>query len=102
MSFSEQVLRYLTLIPKGRVMTYGQLARAVGRPGASRAVGNILHRNPDPDRFPCFRIVNSRGMIAEHFGLGPDEQIRRLRADGIQVVNGRVDLEKYGIKGSLM
>ena len=64
-----------------------------------RAVGNALHKNPDPDHIPCFRVVNVRGQLSGAFVFdGPEEQARRLRADGIAVENGRVDLEKYGMK----
>ncbi len=95
--FSQDVYDFLRTIPKGHVATYGQVAAAIGRPGASRAVGNALHRNPDPDCYPCFRVVNREGYLAVHFGLGIEEQKRRLIADGIEVDDYRVDLRKYGI-----
>ena len=64
-----------------------------------RAVGNALHKNPDPDHIPCFRVVNAKGQLSGAFAFdGLEEQARRLRADGIVVENGRVDLEKYGMK----
>lgn len=94
----ELVYNYLTTIPKGRVVTYAQLAEAIGRPGAARAVGNILHVNQEPDIFPCYKVVNAKGKLAKHFGLGIEEQKRRLEADGIEVVNYAVDLEKYRFK----
>ena len=94
-TFSRLVYHFLTTIPRGKVVTYSQVAAAIGHPGAARAVGNALHVNPDPDGQPCYKVVNSKGCVAEHFGLGKEEQIRRLQNDGIEVVDGRVDLSKY-------
>ena len=63
-----------------------------------RAVGNALHKNPDPQRNPCFRVVNAKGELAGAFAFGgANEQERLLRADGVEVVQGRVDLAKYGM-----
>ncbi len=96
----EPVYRYLTTIPRGRVVTYGQIAAAVGHPGAARAVGNILHRNPDGDAYPCYKVVNSRGELSKMYAFGGIEaQAKRLMADGIAVADGRVDLGRYGWKG---
>lgn len=96
MKISEKVYEYLRSIPSGKVVTYGQIAAHLGNPGLARAVGNALHRNPDPDRNPCFRVVNASGKLSENFGFGGmEEQKRRLEADGIVVENCRVDLGKY-------
>lgn len=85
-------------IPKGKVATYGQVAALAGNSKMSRAVGNALHKNPDPDRIPCYRVVNSKGELSGAFAFGgKNVQAERLMADGIEVVNGRVDLKKYGI-----
>lgn len=85
-------------ITKGKVATYGQVAALAGNPKMSRAVGNALHKNPDPDRIPCYRVVNSKGELSGAFAFGgKNVQAERLMADGIEVVNGRVDLKKYGI-----
>ncbi len=79
--------------------TYGQIAAALGNKNLSRAVGNILHNNPDPGKFPCHRVVNSRGQVAEHFAFGGGEAQRKLlEQEGIVFErNGRIDLTKYGI-----
>ena len=70
-----------------------------GNKKMSRAVGNALHRNPNPDEIPCYRVVNSKGELSGEFAFGGEgEQARLLMNDGIEVVNGRVDLNKYGIK----
>lgn len=85
-------------IPKGKVATYGQVAALAGNPKMSRAVGNALHKNPDPDRIPCYRVVNAKGELSGAFAFGgKNVQADRLMADGIEVVNGRVDLKKYGM-----
>ena len=57
-------------IPKGHVATYGQIAEMAGNPRMSRAVGNALHKNPDPLHIPCFRVVNSKGELAGAFAFG--------------------------------
>ena len=65
----------------------------------ARAVGNALHKNPDPDAIPCYRVVNAKGELAGEFAFGGEgAQAKLLEADGIEVVNGTVDLAKYGMK----
>ena len=93
--FSQSVYEYLRTIPKGKVVTYGQIAKAIGCPHGARAVGNALHANPDPDYYPCFKVVNQEGKLAEHFRLGIEEQRRRLEKDGIIVNDGKVDLKVF-------
>jgi O6-methylguanine-DNA--protein-cysteine methyltransferase len=64
----------------------------------TRAVGNALHKNPDPDSIPCYRVVNAKGELAGAFAFGgPDAQAKLLEADGIEVIGGKVDLKKYGL-----
>lgn len=85
-------------IPAGHVATYGQVAEMAGNKKMSRAVGNALHKNPDPDNIPCFRVVNSKGELAGAFAFGgEDVQAKLLKADGVEVIDGKVDLKKYGI-----
>ncbi|MCR5823166.1 MAG: MGMT family protein, partial [Lachnospiraceae bacterium] len=58
--------------------------------------GNALHKNPDPDNIPCFRVVNAKGELAEEFAFGgPGVQAKLLEAEGITVVDGKVDLELF-------
>ena len=67
-----------------------------GNPKMSRAVGNALHKNTDPENIPCFRVVNSKGELAGAFAFGgADVQAELLREDGVEVVEGKVDLTKY-------
>ena len=96
MSFNENVWELLLTIPKGKVVTYGQIALALGNVRYSRAVGYALHRNPDGDKYPCYKVVNKDGRLAPAFVFGGEvEQERRLEAEGIEVVDNKVDLEKY-------
>ena len=92
----DNVYRYLTSIPSGKVVTYSQIGKALGTKGY-RAIGNILHNNPDPDKYPCFKVVNAKGELAKNFGMsrGIFEQEERLINDGVEVIDFKVDLEKY-------
>ena len=86
-------------IPKGKVATYGQVAELAGNKRMARAVGNALHKNPDPAHIPCHRVVNSKGELAAAFVFGgAGVQAGRLEAEGVHTENGRVDLKQYGIK----
>ena len=58
----------------------------------------LCHKNPDGDKIPCYRVVNAKGELAGKFAFGGAKvQEERLRADGVEVVDGRVDLKKYGM-----
>ena len=93
------VYNYLRNIPKGKVVTYGQIAKYLGNKNLSRVVGNILHVNPDPIKYPCYKVVSSKGKLSNNFGDGGIEvQRKRLEEDGIEVINNYVDLEKYQYK----
>ena len=93
---TKRIYEAVKKIPKGKVATYGQIAELAGDKRMARAVGNALHKNPDPDNIPCFRVVNARGELAGEFAFGgAGEQAKLLEADGIEVADGRVDLEKY-------
>lgn len=96
MNFKTQVLSFLTTIPRGKVVTYGQIAETIGRPGAARAVGNALHKNPNGSKYPCYKVVNSQGKLSGRFAFGGVmEQQYRLEAEGIIVKNSKVDLKIY-------
>lgn len=100
MSFEDSVYNAVKMIPYGKVATYAQIAVVCGNPYYARAVGNALHNNPKPDEIPCFRVVNSKGMLAEHFAFGGvAEQAKMLEAEGIEVNENRVDLKKYQWQG---
>ena len=94
---SKRIYEAVKRIPKGKVASYSQVAAMAGNPRMCRAVGNALHHNPDPENIPCYRVVNAKGELSGAFAFGgADEQERRLVADGLPVINGKVDLEKYG------
>lgn len=95
---TKRIYEAVRKIPKGHVATYGQVARMAGEPKMARAVGNALHKNPDPDNIPCFRVVNSKGELAGAFAFGgADVQADLLRADGVEVNGNTVDITKYAI-----
>ena len=94
--FANAVYEYLKAVPAGKVVTYGMIACAIGRPRASRQVGNALHHNPTPIVVPCHRVVNREGRLAPEFAFGGmDMQASLLRAEGVEVNDGYVDLETY-------
>jgi deoxyribonuclease V len=80
----------LLQIPDGMVSTYGDLAVALGDKISARAVGYMLSLNNYPDKYPCYKIVYSDGT-AGNYALGAEEKIRRLKNDGINVINGKID-----------
>ena len=93
-SFADLVYEKTSLIPRGRVVTYGQIAKAIGRPGASRAVGNALNCNPYAPVVPCHRVVKTDGKIGG-FVSGSKVKAGLLRRDGVNVRDGKiVDFEK--------
>lgn len=85
-------------IPRGRVLTYGQVARLLGAPRAARAVGWALRALPDgeQDRVPWHRVVGAGGRISFRTGPGPGLQRLRLRREGVRFRAGGVDLRRHG------
>ncbi len=97
---SKRIYEAVKKIPRGKVATYGTIAELAGDRNMARAVGNALHKNPDPDGIPCYRVVNAKGDLAGRFAFGGEEvQAMMLEADGIEVINYNVDLDKYGWDG---
>ena len=93
---SKRIYEAVKRIPKGRVATYAQVAEAAGDRKMARAVGNALHKNPDPSSIPCHRVVNAKGELAGEYAFGGAwKQAERLMEEGVQVVDGKVDLKKY-------
>ena|SRR3990167_605841 len=89
------VYRITSLIPKGKVLTYSRVAEIAGVKNP-RIVGNILHKNPDPEKIPCHRVVNSQGKVAKNFAFGGAEgQVEKLLDDGVEVQKGKIDLNKF-------
>lgn len=99
-SFSQKVYSLTKRIPQGKVITYGQIAKKIGKPKAARAVGNALHQNPDPKSIPCHRVVNQEGRLAPNFAnQGWQEQKRRLIKEKVKFQEeNKVDLKTSGFK----
>jgi O-6-methylguanine DNA methyltransferase len=81
-------------IPRGKVATYGSLARAIASPQASRAVGGALHRNPYAPAVPCHRVVASDGRLTGYAG-GLDKKRQLLMQEGVVIVGDRVSPESF-------
>ena len=95
-SVFDRIYNVVSQIPKGKVATYGQVARLAGNKRWARVVGYALHNNPDQSKIPCHRVVNRDGKVAKAFVFGGEnEQIRLLLNEGVELVEGKVDLEKY-------
>ncbi|NIV35543.1 MAG: methyltransferase [Anaerolineae bacterium] len=99
--FFEQVLQVVRRIPPGKVATYGQVARILGKPRGARTVGWALHSMPEGSDVPWQRVINARGIITlDAHGPGGAIQRALLEAEGIVFdEQGRIDLEVYGWAG---
>lgn len=97
MSFFDKVYEAVKKIPEGKVLTYGDIARAVGSPRAARQVGWALHCNPYPGVVPCHRVIFKDGSLSSGFAFGGrDVQKAMLEAEGVAVSDDfKVDLSKY-------
>jgi O-6-methylguanine DNA methyltransferase len=87
LTFKEKVLEVVKKIPKGQVMSYGEVSRRAGVNGAARAVGTIMSHNQDKN-IPCHRVVKSDGKIGQYNGLqtkavGTNAKINLLRTEGV-------------------
>lgn len=92
----EKVYEFLRTIPKGKVVTYGQIAEYLGNKNLARVVGNIIHNNPDEDKYPCYKVVDCKGNLSKHFAFGGiEKQKEKLEKDGIVVIRYKVNLDKY-------
>ena len=82
--FQLKVWNYLMKIPKGKILTYKEVARAIGKPKSFRAVANAVGKNPFPPNIPCHRVVRSDGGIGGYSGKGGiDQKIRLLRSEKV-------------------
>ena len=86
-------------IPKGKVASYGYIAKKLGIPRLSRVVGYALHVNPDPDTIPCHRVVTKDGQVSKAFAFGGlNKQIELLEKEGVKFKDGKVDMSLYALK----
>lgn len=84
-------------IPKGKVASYGTVARLAGFPRCSRQVGFALHQNPDPENIPCHRVVFKDGRLSRAFAFGGENRQRKLLEDeGVEFIGERVDMKRFG------
>ena len=95
-SFNNSVYAMASLIPMGKVTTYGAIAKAIGSPKASRAVGNALGANMNPIVVPCHRVVRADGTLGGYSGgEGPTTKAKLLAREGVTVSGGKVNLSKH-------
>jgi methylated-DNA-[protein]-cysteine S-methyltransferase len=103
-AYQQAILRLLAEVPKGKVTTYGDLAKELSRrdskwsPNASRAVGTTMKNNPCGPQIPCHRVIRSDGTVGNFRGGkkgAVQEKIAMLRDEGVSVLDGKIDLEKY-------
>lgn len=93
MNFKEKVYKICSSIPKGKIATYGQLARLAGNPKAARAVGVFMKNNLDAPIVPCHRVVASDGSLTGYSGVGGIKQKKKmLLKEGVSFKNNFVDL----------
>ena len=97
MNTFEQIYAVVGRIPRGKVASYGQVAKLVGNPRLSRVVGYALHVNNDPEHIPCYRVVNRFGEVSSAFAFGGENvQREMLLADGVEFdSDGRVKKEYF-------
>jgi len=81
--FEVKVLLEVSKIPRGKVLTYKQIAERIGKPNAYRAVGNALAKNPMPIIIPCHRVIKSNGEIGNYSFGGKKNKISLLKREGI-------------------
>lgn len=97
-----RVYAAIAAIPRGRVASYGAIAARAGLPGRARLVGKLLGETPEGMELPWYRVLRASGQVALPPGSrGFREQCRLLRAEGIEVVNGRVPLSRFGLDADL-
>lgn len=97
-SFEEKVLHIVRKIPKGKVMSYGQIAKIIGTPKAAREVGWAMHNLGGTPNFPWWRVLNNKGTISlkETLDNSPNTQQKLLEAEGIEFLSDlQLDIERY-------
>lgn len=98
----QRIYTAIAAIPSGRVASYGAIAARAGLPGRARLVGRLLGEVPEDVELPWFRVLRASGHIAMPPGSrGFREQARRLKGEGVEVVNGRVPLSRFGLDADL-
>lgn len=94
MIFKEKVYKITNQIPKGKVATYGQIAKMAGKPKAARAVGVLMKTNPNAPQTPCHRVVAQDGSLTGYSGKGGIKQKRQmLTSEGVVFKKDKVDFK---------
>lgn len=100
--FTDKVYKIVANIPKGKVMTYGQVAKAAGSPHAARAVGMAMRNNPNAPIVPCHRVVASDGRLTGYSaGEGVKTKKEMLIHEGVQFIGDRVNLKESQYRKNL-
>ncbi len=100
MNFKNKVHGIVERIPKGKVSTYGQVARLAGNPKAARAVGAVMKNNPDSKRIPCHRVVSSKGEMTGYTAEGGVKTKKeKLLLEGVVFNGDIVELSRSQISG---
>jgi len=89
MNLDEKIYKKLLEVPKGKITTYGDLAKAVGFANGQRAVGKIMNKNPYPVIIPCHRVVKSNGKIGG-YAYGEEIKENMLKKEGIKIKDGKI------------
>ncbi len=83
-TFTQKVLRIVKKIPKGKTLSYTEVAQKAGSQYAFRAVGSILKKNFDPN-IPCHRVIKSNGQAGQ-YNRGAEQKIKRLQSEGVYIL----------------
>ena len=98
LSLAEKIYAAVRKIPRGKVATYSQIATLVGNCNLRRYVGNALHKNPSNSVTPCHRVVNVKGYCSGSFAFGGGlVQQQKLEAEGVEFIDGHVDMARFAI-----
>lgn len=89
MNLEQRVYEKLLKVPKGKVTTYSELAKAVGLKNGQRAIGRIMNKNPFPVIIPCHRVILSNGKIGG-YAWGENVKTNMLSKEGIKIKNGKI------------
>ena len=90
MNIEQKVYKKLLDVPKGKITTYGDLAKAVGLKNGQRLIGKIMNKNPYPVLVPCHRVVMSTGKIGG-YAYGKIVKMKILSDEGIEITNGKIE-----------
>ncbi|MGI0072918.1 MAG: MGMT family protein [Nitrosotalea sp.] len=89
MKLEEKVYKKLLEVPKGKVTTYAELAKAIGLENGQRAIGRMMNKNPYPVIIPCHRVILSNGKIGG-YAWGENVKVNMLSKEGVKIKNGKI------------